>query len=263
MTVESTPIAPDPIASVRGAAADGVTRTMSVALGVAAILLSIVGSTAFLTQWGVAHTAWTLATSGDRLQGFIFLVYRQFFSFVAVAFFSLWLRRTAQRISEFRAVQQRRVAAEHATAAAVDERRQQLDRVRQIAGPALADIATGRVDAAQRDEHRLLEAALRDLIRGRALARGALPAAAHGARGRGIDVAIIDDLREDNPGGALASAIAWAAERITGVVSGEVTVRLAREGDDRFVTFATADGVVERLSLEARETPRGETDPHA
>jgi signal transduction histidine kinase len=53
----------DPIAAGRGAAADGVTRTMAVALGVAAVLFSIVGSGAFLTQWGVAHPAWTVGTA--------------------------------------------------------------------------------------------------------------------------------------------------------------------------------------------------------
>jgi hypothetical protein len=205
---------------------------------------------------------WSFTTSGDWLHG-LFLVYRQFFSFVAVSFFALWLRRTAQRISEFRAAQQRRVAAEHASTAAADERRRQLERVRQIAGPALADIATGRVDAAQREEHRLLEAGLRDSIRGHALAHDALPPAARAARGRGVDVAIIDDLREDAPRSRLAPAIEWAAERIAGVPSGEVTVRLARDGDDRVVTFATADGVVERFSLDAADTRPATPDPPA
>jgi transposase-like protein len=184
---------------------------------------------------------WTVSTSGDWSHGLL-LVYRQFFSFVAVALFAVWLRRTAKRIAAFRAAQQSRAAEEQATVAAADERSQQLGRVRAIAGPALHDIASGRLDAAQREEHRLIEADLRDSIRGRALARGELPAAARAARRRGVTVAIIDDLRVEVSAAALAPAIAWASARLSRVPAGEATVRLANAGGEALVTFATADG---------------------
>jgi signal transduction histidine kinase len=47
----------------RGAAVDGVTRTMALALGVAAVLLSIVALPSFLVQHGVAHPVWTWAVA--------------------------------------------------------------------------------------------------------------------------------------------------------------------------------------------------------
>jgi hypothetical protein len=185
---------------------------------------------------------WTFTTTGDWWHGFD-LTYRQLATYLAGGFFAIWLRRTARQISEFQHTERRRIAAEQSRDAAAVERRRQLDRVRQLAGPALAEIAEGAGPAAARLEHRLLEAELRDQIRGRSLATGVLPRAARAARARGADIALLDDLRSEAvPAEFLESAVAWAAERISTVSAGSATVRLALADGIRVVTFATGDG---------------------
>jgi len=210
----------------------------------------VLGATAGMLLMAALTVHWTFATSGDLLHG-VDLVYRQFFSFLAVCLFALWLRRTARRIAEFRTAQRERVATEQATAASDDERRRQLARVRKLTGPALRAIAEERADAAQRFEHGLIEAEVRDSIRGRALARGGIPEAARAARVRGVSVSIIDDLRGDPPEDLLIEALGWATERLARTASGEVTLRLALADGRPVLTFATADGGPEMFSLRA------------
>lgn len=186
---------------------------------------------------------WTIATLGDWRRGFD-LTYMQVFSFCVVAFFALWLRRTARHVAGFREAEARRLAAEAALEGAASERRRHLDRVLELAGPALEDIAAGRVDAAARVEHGLLEAELRDRIRGRSLAAGPVPDAARHSRRRGAELVLLDDLAEaDSTGLDLVAALDWAADRVRTVSGADATLRLARSGDRVTVTFATSDGV--------------------
>ncbi|WP_309710860.1 hypothetical protein [Pseudolysinimonas sp.] len=192
---------------------------------------------------------WTLTTTGDWWHGFD-LTYRQLATYFAGGFFALWLRRTARQIAEFQETEQRRIAAEQARDSTADERRRQLERVRLLAGPALAQIADGGGSVALRPEHGLLEAELRDQIRGRSLAAGPLPAALREARSRGIEIALLDDLREEPPPVELLEpAIAWAATLIAKLRAGSATIRLARADGEPVVTFATADGLTETFSL--------------
>ncbi|HWH96787.1 MAG TPA: hypothetical protein VNS80_00325, partial [Pseudolysinimonas sp.] len=192
---------------------------------------------------------WTYTTTGDWFHGFD-LTYRQVASYFAGAFFAFWLERTARRIVAYQEAERRRVAVEQGVAAATEERQQQLKRIRQLAGPALRNIAAGAVTADQRREHALLEADLRDQIRGRNLAAGDLPGALRAARLRGVEVDLLDDLREDAPDEhVLGPAIAWAAERVDRVASGSATVRLTRVGGEPVVTFATGDGGAETFTL--------------
>ena len=187
---------------------------------------------------------WTVVTTGGWRRGFD-LTYTQVFSYCAVAFFALWLRRTARRVAEYREVEARRVADDAAQTVAAEERRRQLERVRREAGPALADIAAGRTTAAARVAHGLLEAELRDQIRGRALAVAPLPAALRAARARGVEVAVLDDLRGDAVPveATLDDARAWAASRVATLGDGEATLRLARSGGRTTLTFASPAGV--------------------
>lgn len=186
---------------------------------------------------------WTITTTGDWRRGFD-LTYAQVFSYCAVAFFALLLRRTARRVAEYRDVEARRLASEAAQESATDERRRHLERVRRDADPALTQIAAGRTTAAARVDHGLLEAELRDQIRGRSLARAPLPDALRAARARGVEITVLDDLRDDtSPEVEVAPAIAWAAARVAGLRGGEATLRLARVQGRVALTFATADHV--------------------
>lgn len=208
---------------------------------------------------------WSWATSGDPWHGFD-LTYRQLATYFAGTFFALWLRRTARQIVEFQETQQRRVRQEQSRESTAAERSRELERVRRLADHALAQIQRGEATTETRRAHGLLEAHLRDGIRGRTLAdEGALAAALRAARSRGARVALLDDLPR---GGApiddqhLDAARRWIAERIAGR-DDDVTVRLALAAGEPVVTVATAAGEVETFSLPADRTPRAERDPRA
>jgi hypothetical protein len=220
--------------------------------------------------WGVASqlglTAiamlWTATTTGEPLRG-LGLVYAQLILFGAGAFFALWLRRTADRIAAFQETRLRRESAESARSAADEERARGLRAIRASAGAALARIAAGGVTEEERRDHLLLEAELRDRIRGRGLARAPLADAAREARRRGAVVALLDDLRAEQPPpeDELRAAVDWAAERVAASATGDLTVRLSRISGDAVVTFATADGGVETFSLPDRSARPAGRDP--
>ena len=201
--------------------------------------------------WGVlnmlAVTAvamlWTADTTGDPLAG-INLTYQQLILFGAGSFFALWLRRAADRIAAFQETRLRRESAEGSRSAAEDERAREIRAIRETAGVALERIAAGVVDDEERREHVLIEAELRDRIRGRALASGPLLPQLRAARARGVNVAVLDDLRDGEPAGAefLESAITWAAERIAATPAGTATIRLALAEGTPVVTFGTSEG---------------------
>lgn len=217
--------------------------------------------------WGVvdllAITAvamhWTSVKTGDPVAG-IGLTYAQLILFGAGAFFALWLRRTADRIAAFQETRLRRESAEGARSAADEERAREIRIIRESAGVALERIAAGVVDDDERREHQLLEAELRDRIRGRGLAVASVTDAAREARRRGASVALLDDLRADAPPpGHLREALEWAAERIARTRAREVTVRLTASAGQPVVTFATAEGDASTFS--AADTPRAASDP--
>lgn len=208
------------------------------------------GAAGVLLMMGVT-IHWTWATTGDVWHGFD-LTYRQLATYFAGAFFAVWLRRTARQIVEFQNTEQRRVRDDQAQESAAAERERQLERVRRLAEDALAEIIRGDTSAAARREHSLLEAHLRDGIRGRALADdGPLAAALRDARGRGARVALLDDLPRDSPlpGDADLDAIRrWIIERVT-LGGGELTVRIALADGAPVVTVATENGIVDALTL--------------
>ena len=211
--------------------------------------------------WGAAIIAaqtavamiWTWTRTGDPIAG-IDLTYAQVILFGAGSFFAIWLRRTADRIAAFQETRLRRESAEGAQSATDQERAREIRVIRDSAGAALARIAEGDVDDTERQEHLLLEAELRDRIRGRGLARAPLTGAARDARRRGAAVALLDDLRDDDLDGdeELRAALAWAAARVAASTSDDVTVRLTGTPGEPSVTFATAEGGVETFSRRSR-----------
>lgn len=191
---------------------------------------------------------WTWSTTGDVMHG-LSLTYWQLASYAAGAFYAALLRRTGRQILAFHEAERRVAAEEDARRAADEERAALLGRVHRVAGASLAAIASGETDAVARREHGLLEAALRDQIRGRALSDGPVPAAARAARRRGVTIALLDDLREGSEL-ELAEARAWVAARLSRARGGEVTVRLAiadgrpvvTVADEGLTTFDVASG---------------------
>lgn len=204
---------------------------------------------------------WTTVKSGDPLAG-IGLTYAQLILFGAGAFFAIWLRRTADRIAAFQETRLRRESAEGSRSAAEEERAREIRVIRESAGTALERIASGVVDENERREHLLLEAELRDRIRGRGLAVAPLTDAAREARRRGANVALLDDLRvETPPVRHLREALEWAADRVARSSALDVTVRLTSIEGGPVVTFATADG--QSAVFTSPDIPPEAPDPHA
>jgi hypothetical protein len=177
---------------------------------------------------------WSVTMTGDPLLGIIY-AYQHPVLLVAGSFFAIGLRRTAGRTREFRAIERMRIADEQALEVGSAWRRDAIERIRGLAGPALSAIADGEPTPAERQEHRLLEATLRDLLRARRLAVEPLQGVVRTARAAGGEIVLLDDLGDLSPEpDALRRAVTWAAERVTelsGSAAGTITVRLApREG---------------------------------
>ncbi|MBL1078796.1 hypothetical protein JK358_30770 [Nocardia sp. 2] len=121
-----------------------------------------------------------------------------------------------------------RAAAEATMAAADSERTRQLARLDRVARPILERIADGaELTATEREECRLLEAELRDGLRAPQLVTDELSGAARGARGRGVEVILLDD-------GGFAGVPEWVRRRVIDAATkeldaanaGSVTVRV-------------------------------------
>ncbi|WP_285244196.1 hypothetical protein [Pseudarthrobacter sp. fls2-241-R2A-127] len=133
-----------------------------------------------------------------------------------------------------------RYAAEKALGVA---RTQWINHVRRVAAPALEQICTHEhiPSEVQRQEYTLIEAQLRDEVRGRSLATDHVLEAAWRARKRGVTVHLIDDGGED----LSPSLVTRAADKVISVLdqaqTGTVTVRIRLAGGASAVTiFATA-----------------------
>ena len=193
--------------------------------------------------------AWSWSAVGNPLPG-LGLFYSQLAALFAGTFFAYGLRRTAQRILDFQAVERRRESEERARDARAEQRTREVARIRELAGPALEVIAAGHSTAAQREEHRLLEAQLRDDIRGRSLAVEPLTGAARSARSRGIDVIMLDDTGWPPGAEPAVAAAQWAAARVASTTAASaITVRLTAEPGRAVVTVATDSEAVSHTIL--------------
>jgi hypothetical protein len=109
----------------------------------------------------------------------------------------------------------------------------------------LERIANGEDDPELRAEAILVEAALRDVLRGRRLAGEPLTSAVLEARQRGVDVTLLDDL-DDRGATELAedqrdAALTWAGDRVRATTALTATVRLSRRAGRPIVTVLTGD----------------------
>ena len=124
-----------------------------------------------------------------------------------------------------------RRAAERATeVAGSHEREAQLARVNTLAQPALELLGRGDpTTTADRAEFLIVEASLRDAIRGRSLFIEPLITACRAARSRGVEVSLLDD-RADRASSALPELAAAVARELDTVPSGRFTARVLPAG---------------------------------
>jgi hypothetical protein len=201
---------------------------------------------AWIGMGGVVATTllWSFVRTGDVLPGVIY-AYQHPILLLAGSFFALGLRRTAGRTRDFRAIERLRVADEHALAVGEAWRSEALLRIHAMVGPSLDVIAAGSPTPAEREEHRLLEASLRDLLRARRLAAEPLQSAVRTLRAAGREVVLLDDVDDPSDsaidGVALHDAVVWAAEQVSASStdpSDTLTIRLAEHEGGPALTVA-------------------------
>jgi hypothetical protein len=179
---------------------------------------------------------WSTQATGSPLFG-LAISYGQPVSLLAGTIFAVALRRTAERILDFRAAEGRRAAAEGRDSTENDERDRELQLVRNLAEPTLSGIASG--ETPDRAGVRALEAELRDGIRGRALAVEPLTSTLRKVRASGVDVVVLDDLGEQELDESVRVLLAdWCVSRVATLESGIVMFRLAMHGGQPRVTVA-------------------------
>ena len=171
---------------------------------------------------------------------------------VVIVVTAIGLRWADRTIAAYRAEERERVRSEETRAASIRERRAELTTVRALSAPVLERIARGDGGARVRAEATRVEAALRDLLRGRRLSAEPLSTAVHDARGRGLEVTLLDDFSATDLGYVDESAseldrdqrrelLAWAAERVRAAAGATLTVRLSQAGDRPLVTILTSE----------------------
>ena len=131
-------------------------------------------------------------------------------------------------------------------AAASQERRARLDTALRGALPMLNQIKNqhGKLSAEQKQEARLLEASLRDEIRGRGLMTPAIRSAAQKARLRGVEVVILDEGGlDDTSEGNRSEILAKVAAAFEDVHEGRITLRAPAEEAWRVTLVATRAGI--------------------
>jgi hypothetical protein len=200
----------------------------------------------------VVVCVWSVLVTGSPGYGLSF-TYGQPVSLIAGTIFAVALHRTARRIIEFRTSERERAGTDARQAATSRVQEVELRLVRDLAEPTLRQIAAR--ETIDRGSVRTLEAALRDLIRGRALAIDPLIAALRSARERDIDIVVLDDLGEDRVSHEnLARAAQWCAAHIADSSGSGITLRIASsaatEPSAAIVTMSVDGQPVQMLILD-------------
>jgi signal transduction histidine kinase len=215
----------------------------------------------------VASTIGWAAANGLTPGAGLDLVIRHAGTLLAGSLFVLGLRRSAATLETFTGEQTAR-AIEHATTVAgLQERESELTRVNSQArglldrladlarmDPARMDPASGHlalVKPALRTECLLVEASLRDAIRGRSLSIEPLITAAYLARARGVEVTLIDDgddSSEERTIGTVATGLAVARE-LDLMQEGRLTARILPSGRAEFATIVVESAEQRMLTV--------------
>lgn len=182
---------------------------------------------------------WSWSTSDDPVHGLL-LTYQQVVTYGAGAFIGIVVRRTARQIAEVQAAERERAAVEVGAVEGARQLAAELEHVRATAVPLLTRIASGELGPGVRLEARLLEAELRDHIRGRRLATPAMAEAARDARRRGVEITLLDDLEPDaGPDRErLGMLVASAIRRIADERGPALTIRLSGSAEAPVLTIA-------------------------
>jgi len=156
---------------------------------------------------------------------------------------SVGLERSARQTSEYLEKAKATQAASAADSAIRLERSERIAATLEGALPMLELVATGNLSSDDRREAAILEAELRDEIRGRMLINSKLKASVRSARSRGVEVVVLDE------GGLVAiseperdSLRDQLATELDNINSGRVTIRSPQLADVRATFVASRKG---------------------
>lgn len=155
------------------------------------------------------------------------------------------LHRAARDAAVFASAERQAAQWQAEQEAHLVERQLRLDRTARTAGPMLTTIREqdGKLTSPQRAEARILEAAIRDEIRGRALLDDRVRSAVMAARRRGVEVAVLDDGGLDElDERARERVLAEVACAIDSADANRIVVRTAAEGSTAAVTVVGVRG---------------------
>lgn len=184
---------------------------------------------------------WTVAVGRGPLDA-VDLCIRHAGTLLMATLFRVLLTRGARRIDAVRDERLARAAVAAASATEIEERGRQAAQLAADARPVLARIARGDyLDATSRREFTLVEASLRDALRGRELATPAIAAAAGIARSRGAEVVLLDDRAEELSAADAALIEAAVVRELESLVDGRLTVRLLPAGRELVATLVRDD----------------------
>lgn len=166
--------------------------------------------------------------------------------------FAYTIRPLGNSIFALREQSTRRIAAAAASAAVLEARDAKLDELDLLARPLLEQIASGEsLSPAERSACEVLEARLRDGLRAPGLQSAELIAEAQAARGRGVEVVMLDDRgMDDAPEDLRARLAREVVAELSGVLDGTVTVRILPPKRKIMATILIQGELVRRVEFD-------------
>lgn len=206
--------------------------------------------------------AWAILEPGVQLEDGLYRVVSPTAVVVVTVGIAVLVQQYAVEVEKARDEQLQAARLSAGARAAEGERRSRLAQIEQLAAPVLLLLRDGDgVDERLRTECRLLEAALRDGIRGRHLVDAAVRETLWAARTRGVDVTLLDDSGTD--AGDTPPAVADVVRRclvevVEKLENGVVTARLPGPDEATIVVITPDAGDVAlacRAALTALDGP--------
>lgn len=187
-----------------------------------------------------ATTLWWAASSSTvGLEDGLYRVVTPTATVVVAIGIATLVRQYAAEVDRSHHEQEAAARLSAAAEASHTERAHRLAEIEQVAAPLLRQLASGRpVDASTATECRLVEAALRDGIRGRGLVAGPVRETVWAARSRGVQVSLLDDAgtAPTAPEAAVAATLRECAVTLLELLEdGVATVRLAASDEGTIV----------------------------
>ncbi len=198
---------------------------------------------------------WAIWVGRGYLDG-VDLVARHAGTLLMGTLFGIMFRRAAARITALQREQIVQAASEVAALTEIREREVQGAQLNLEAREVLERIAAG--DYRRADDQRafeLLEASLRDTLRGAGLTSPQLTAAAREARLRGASVILLDDRNETLDATQAAVVQSAALAELATLNTGSITVRLLPPGRELVATIVRNDGQRRRIDIPATADP--------